>query len=240
MSLKKILTVINSTAKKNKLSKPYLVGGFPRDIYMKTIENIVDLDITCGNEDTKILANKLVEILPETVLKTFNDGHSRINYNNFKIDFSNNFTIPNIKNILIGSEIRNPTQMQEELYSRDFTVNTLLMPMDLSSIIDATGLAIKDIKDNKIDTCLSPRITFGYDPKRIIRIVYLSAKLNFMPTKRVIDWVRKNNNVLNNVKEGYIKSRLEKAFKINSKIANKIIKILNLNKNLPYIRGLII
>jgi len=240
MPLKEVLTAIDTTAKRNDLSRPYLVGGFPRDVYMKTIENIADLDITCGNEDTKTLANRLVENLPGTVLKTFDDGHSRIDYNKFKIDFSNNFKIPNIKNILIGSGIKNPTPMQEELYSRDFTINTLLMPMNLSSVIDATGLAMEDIRANRIDTCLSPRITLGYDPKRIIRIVYLSAKLNFTPSKRVIEWVRKNNNIVNKVSEGYVKSRIGKSLKINPELTNKMIKILNLNKTIPYIRGLTI
>lgn len=240
MPLKQLLTTIDTVAKENDFSRPYIVGGFPRDIYMKTINNIADLDITCGDKDTIILANKLIEKLPGTMLKTFNDGHSRIDYDKFKIDFSNNFKIPNIKNILIGSGIKNPTEIQEELYSRDFTINTLLMPMNLSSVIDATGLGMEDIRNKKIDTCLSPRITLGYDPKRIIRIVYLSAKLNFIPTKRVIEWVRKNINVLNNVNEGYIKSKLGKSLNINSKTTSKMIKVLNLTKALPYIRGLII
>jgi len=238
MPLKELLDTIDETAKLNKLSKPYLVGGFPRDIFMKSLENVSDLDITCGDQQTKTLANKLIGVLPGTTLTTFNDGHSRIIYDKFKIDISNNFRIPNIQKMLINSGIQKPTMMQEELYSRDFTVNTLLMPMNLSSVIDATGLAMEDIRNKSLDTCLSPRITLSYDPKRIIRIVYLSAKLDFVPTKRVIDWVRKNNNALDGVSDGYIKSRIGKSLKYNPEMTNKMIKTLNIQNKIPYIKGL--
>jgi len=228
MLLKDLLNLIDNTAKSNNLSKPYLVGGFPRDVFMKNLSKIDDLDITCGDDDIKVLSNKLLENLPETIMTTFSDGHSRILYDKFKLDFSSNFKIPNIKEILIKSKITAPTQMQEEIYSRDFTINTLLMPMDLSSVIDVTGLGINDITNKRIDTCLSPRITLAYDPKRIIRIVYLSAKLNFYPSERVIDWVRKNNKILSNVNEKYTKSKLLKSIKANPEITNKIIELLDI------------
>jgi len=237
MALKKLLDTIIAIAKANKISKPYLVGGFPRDVFMKIIDNVSDLDITCGDESIKILAKKLSEALSATLV-TFEDGHSRMTFNKIKIDFSNNFNIPNINKILTGSDINNPTSMQRELYSRDFTINTMLMPLDLSSVIDATGLAMNDIRNQKIDTCLSPRITFGYDPKRVIRIIYMSAKLGFQPTTRVIDWVRKNNNILDNITELYIKSKIGKSLNINPQVTNKMIKTLNLQNKIPYIKGI--
>jgi tRNA nucleotidyltransferase/poly(A) polymerase len=168
----------------------------------------------------------------------FPDGHSKINYGKYKIDFSSNFKIPNIKEILIRSGIKNPTNMQQEIYSRDFTKNTLLMPMNLSSVIDVTGFAMNDIKNRKIDTCLSPKITFSYDPKRIIRVVYLAAKLRFIPSLRVVKWIRENNKAISLLDEEYIKSKLDKAVIKNPQVTKKMIQVLNIKNKLPYIRGI--
>lgn len=227
MPLKEILNTISTTAAENNISKPFLVGGFPRDIYMKNIEKINDIDITCGDKSIYSLSGLVASKLPGSVLTKFDDGHSKLVFGNYKIDFSSNFTIPNIKNILIKSNIKNPTPMQEELYSRDFTINTLLMPLNLKSIIDVTGLAMDDIKNRTIDTCLSPRITLSYDPKRIVRVVYLSAKLNFYPSKRVVKWIRENKKFIHYVNKGYIEEKLEKAKDINPIVTDKVMKLLN-------------
>ena len=39
--------------------------------------------------------------------------------------------------------------MQRELFSRDFTCNTLIVPMNLRSLSDPTGLGIDDIKQSE-------------------------------------------------------------------------------------------
>ncbi len=233
MNLKEILQVISVTAKENKLSTPYLVGGFPRDVYMQNLENISDVDITCGDASSLQLGQFVIKKLEGATLTTFNDGHTKLNYQKFSIDFSSNFKIAGINAMLKASGIEKPTPMQEELYSRDFIANTLLMPLDLSNILDIIGLGINNIDDKIIDTCLPPRITLTYDPKRIIRIVYLCTKLDFKPANGVVAWVRKNGNLLTKVSDGYIKSKLNKSLKINTKRTIELIKELNLSQYIP-------
>jgi tRNA nucleotidyltransferase/poly(A) polymerase len=237
MPLKNLLKTIAEAAEPKNISKPYLVGGFCRDVFMKDLKKIDDLDITCGDETIHLLAKNVSKMLGSSLIK-FPDGHSKINYGKYKIDFSSNFKIPNIKEILIRSGIKNPTNMQQEIYSRDFTINTLLMPMNLSSVIDVTGFAMNDIKNRKIDTCLSPKITFSYDPKRIIRVVYLAAKLRFIPSLRVVKWIRENNKAISLLDEEYIKSKLDKAVIKNPQVTKKMIQVLNIKNKLPYIRGI--
>lgn len=228
MALKEILNMISETAMENKFPKPYLVGGFPRDVFMKKIKDISDIDITCGNDKSRDLAVEFVKKISDFNFMSFNDGHVRITYKKMSIDFSNNFKIPNIREILKKSGMKVVPSLYEELYSRDFTINTLLIPMDLSNIIDITGLAMDDIKNRKIDTCLSPRITLLYDPKRIIRVVYLCSKLKFYPSDRIIEWIKVNKEVVENVKRGYIKSKIGKSLKIDSQYTIKVLKLLDL------------
>ena len=54
--------------------------------------------------------------------------------------------------MLQESGIKEISAMHEELYSRDFTCNTVLMSLDLKRILDPTGLAINDIQSKIIKT----------------------------------------------------------------------------------------
>ena len=236
MKLNELLNIISLTAKENKLSTPYLVGGFPRDVFLKKIDNINDIDITCGDASSLTLGQQIVKKIDQSMLTTYSDGHSKLVYENFNIDFSSSFRVPNIMNILKSKNIINPSPMDQEIYSRDFTINTLLMPLDLSTIIDTTNLAIKDLNNKILDTCLEPEITLKSDPRRIVRIIYLCIKLEFFPSQRLSSWVQNNAKLITEVDEDYVKQKINKAFTLNSSKSYKLLKHLNLWSYIPHTR----
>jgi poly(A) polymerase len=233
MELKELLNVVHTTAKEIKTSKPYIVGGMVRDIVLKNFDDVTDIDITCGDSTSDNLGQALVKKFPQATYTKFSDGHGCLSFDRFKLDFSNNFQISNILDELKKIGIVRPKQMELELYSRDFTINTLLMPLDLTKIYDMTGLGIKHIMSKTIDTCLEPKITFTADPRRIIRVVYLSAKLGFHPSQRVIDWIRINPNVFESIGKKYVIDRLSKSIEKSPKITADIIKTLNIENIIP-------
>ncbi len=234
MKIRELLSIVKDTANKNGLSKPYIVGGLPRDIYLGKLKSVADIDMTCGNKDSLEIGRLLVRNLEGAVLNEYNDGHSRLTYGGYFIDFSNNFVVNSIDTILLGMGISKPNNMMRELYSRDFTINTLLMPLDLSNIIDLTGKGLTNMKSGIIDTCLTPKLTLGSDPKRIARIIYLCAKLGFKPSDRVAFWVSKNGNLMNNDDIlTYNKLKINKAFSYNEKYTAKLITDMNLWKYIP-------
>ena len=233
MKLITLFDIIKNTAIENNLPIPYIVGGFVRDILLKKVKDVKDIDITCGNESSLILGQKLIKKLPGSTLITFDDGHSRLMFENLAIDFSNNFVVPNIKKILTKKNIDYKKPIYEEMYSRDFTINALLLPLDMSTILDITRKGIKDVNDKIIDTCLEPSITLYYDPKRILRVIYLCAKLGFKPSKRVSDWILKNGAMISKVNSKYIKGRINAAISYNKEYTIQLLKSLNLIKYIP-------
>ena len=235
MKLIELLDIIKQTALENKFSLPYIVGGLPRDMILKKLDDIKDVDITCGDASSLKIGPKVIQKITGATLMTFPDGHSKLAYGNFSVDFSNNFVIRNVKDLAAkedgGVDIK--TSMQAEIYSRDFTVNTLLMPLDMSTILDITERGIADIKGKFIDTCLEPEITLGADPDRIIRVIYLCAKLGFKPKGRVMDWIVEHGDKLSKVNGGYIKGKLNKALGYDKGITMKLITDMRLGKYIP-------
>jgi tRNA nucleotidyltransferase (CCA-adding enzyme) len=92
-------------------------------------------------------------------------------------------------------------------------------------ITDPTGLAIDDIKNRMIKTPLPPRVTLHDDPKRVVRSIYLAAKLGFEVENDIIFWVKNNHNLIKEkVSNGYARNKLSAAAKSDME---KTIKLMN-------------
>ena len=156
MKLRELLQQMLATKKRVGSSDPMLCGGTPRDRYLKHLENISDLDITTGDKTVDLLSEEFAEDLSmkyNITRRIMDDGHSSIYIGSFKMDFSSNFNAPNIMQLLNKIGINNPTEMQKEMFSRDFTCNALLLSLDLKKLVDPTHRGFKDINDKVIRTC---------------------------------------------------------------------------------------
>ena len=133
MRLDELLGTIEQLAKAANLSEPFVVGGFPRDKALGFASTQVeDIDITTGDRDCFALALLASKRWPDAPFRSYDDGHFSLNFKNIRLDFSNNFMLPGIETELGKRGIKEPTDLQREMFSRDFTANTLLQPMDLS------------------------------------------------------------------------------------------------------------
>ena len=240
MKLSELLNEIANLAKEKGITTPFICGGAPRDKLMGKLDAIADVDITTGDASIHNLA-KEVSIKfasPNTGYKVLPDGHAQVTISGFKLDFSSNFIVPGIDKMLSGAGFKNPTDMHRELYSRDFTCNALLMSLDLHTIKDPLGLGIEDIKAKKLRTCLPAAITLGYDNKRIIRVIYLAAKLGFDVDDEIISWIKKNPTAITNSSDGYLKKKLASAIKYNKAKTVELLDLLGLWHFIPVVNEL--
>ena len=182
MKLDELLAIVENVATTNGLSRPLMVGGVPRDRVIGVIgkkSEIRDIDITTGNKDSPKLAVLVHQKLQGSSYNVFDDGHASVDFMGIHFDFSSNFMIPGIREELIRLNIKDIDAMKLELYSRDFTINTLLEKLDFTGMYDLTGEAINDIKAKVIKCPINPEITIGYDPRRILRAIKFAVKYDF-------------------------------------------------------------
>lgn len=249
MNVKEILSRIALLAKNKGLSEPFIVGGIPRDMVLNQINKIDDIDITTGDNDSHQLSRlayqELKPYFPNHIFyKTMEDGHSQLGLNRIKLDFSSNYRTPGIQRILQQAKA-NDSEMMQELMSRDFTCNILLMTLDLKNIKDLTGLGIKDINKKLLRTPLPPYITLTFNKKRIVRILYLAAKLGFEVEPDIISWVKNHPEAITDgVKPKYISKMLQKAMGYDADRTVKLLDKMGLwrvipptEKLMPYIVG---
>lgn len=69
--------------------------------------------------------------------------------------------------------------LRDDVFRRDFTINTLLENLHTGEVLDETGQALADIEAGTIRTPLDPRLTFYDDPLRLLRAVRFAARFGF-------------------------------------------------------------
>jgi tRNA nucleotidyltransferase (CCA-adding enzyme) len=236
MKLRQLLSTMQTVQEKIGASPCYLIGGVSRDKYLGHLENISDIDITNGDRSIEFLSQEFAHELKKKykiTRKVMADGHSTIFIGNLKIDFSSNFNVPRIENMLQKMGIPHPTPMQKEIFSRDFTCNTLLISLDLKTLIDPTERGFRDISAKKIRTCLSPKTTLTSNRNRVVRAIYLATKLDFDVDEKIIEYVRSNPSVINVSTKKVMKEKLDEAFTRDPDKASYLVGKMGLWDHIP-------
>ena len=236
MKLRELLQQLEIVRKEIGASPPFICGGTPRDKTMGKLENIADLDITTGDKTVDYLSQEFAIVLKkkyQVTRKTMEDGHSTIFVGNLKMDFSSNFIVPGIDNHLRKMGIEHPTNMQREMFSRDFTCNSLLLTLDLKTTLDPTKRGLQDIKERKIKTCLAPEITLTSNRNRVVRAIYLACKLDFDLDDSIIDYVAKHPQSIKISTDKVMNDKLSDAFKRNPEKAAQLLTQMNLWNYIP-------
>ncbi|HWD09948.1 MAG TPA: CCA tRNA nucleotidyltransferase [Actinomycetota bacterium] len=86
---------------------------------------------------------------------------------------------------------RNPTvvfasELETDLSRRDFTINALAIALPEVQLIDPFG-GLGDLAQRRIRTPLSPEISFGDDPLRMLRALRFASTLDFRIEPEVLD-----------------------------------------------------
>jgi hypothetical protein len=231
MNLKELLDNLEKVRKDIKASPVFLCGGAIRDKYIDENLKIEDIDLCNGDSTIHSLASEFSLFLKKQYnikTVTMKDNHTSIYIGDLKLDFSSNFIIPNI-----SKYVETKTNIQKEIFSRDFTCNSLLLSIDLKTVYDLTHNGFNDIKNKKIKTCLDPKITLTVNKNRVIRAIYLACKLGFEIDNSIIEFVKNNPETVNISSKKTLVEKLNNSFETDADKAVYYINKMNLWNFIP-------
>ncbi len=215
-----------------------MVGGIVRDRLLGKVQQVDDIDITCGNSDSLVLPHILANSDDSARIKMMHDNHSQVIIDGVKYDFSSNYRSPSLNNILQKVGLTKASDIQKEGYSRDFTCNSLLLDFSFKNLADPTGMGKADIQNHLIRTCLPARITLSDNIKRIPRVFYMAAKLGFRVDDEIINWIKTNPEVLARISQEEWSKKIVKAIHYNEFVTIELLTKCNAWHALPYIPAL--
>tara|TARA_Y100000034_G_scaffold55134_1_gene67596 strand:+ start:354 stop:1259 length:906 start_codon:yes stop_codon:yes gene_type:complete len=268
MDLDNIYSKILDICKNNYIVEPYVVGGVPRNIYLNNLGNNVerpfetrersslrfeggrnfndsldqedyrDIDVTTNDADITRLAITLAD-QTENRFKLFGDGHASVYLDDIMFDFSSNFISDNVVEY-IGKELNIKDENLFEVYSREFTINTLHKRFFDDEIFDFTNQGKEDLERKLIKTVVPANIALSDDLRRVYRAINFAARFKFSIDNDIIEYARANREKFTGekkwvLKEAFITSIVGESIDDDADITMHYLSEMNLLPTVPLV-----
>ncbi len=183
--------------------KAYVIGGYPRDLYLKRSSRDVDI---CTDATPMELHNIFSEII-----------YTSSEYGSVTVIFENvKFEITTFRKELSYKDNRHPDKieyvnsLEEDIVRRDFTINTLAIDKD-GNEIDLLN-AKRDLERKIIKMIGNPKIRLKEDALRILRAVRFATTLNFEIDSVLKLYIKKYGHYLRKISNDVKKNELDIIF----------------------------
>jgi tRNA nucleotidyltransferase/poly(A) polymerase len=211
-----LMQFLSGVARKHGVGRhAYVVGGAVRNFLIdKPIKDIdVVIDSVAAGKDSEWFADQIAQAIPAPTNLTTNQygvailtvkGDWDLDGNNLKGEV---IEIANARKESYGgvggkgykpSEVE-PATIEEDVYRREFTFNTLLWRlMDLThgpekaEIIDLTGCGKRHLEEGVLECPADPDKVFSDDPTRILRAIKFTGKYGFKIPRDLAAAIKRN------------------------------------------------
>ena len=217
----------------------FAVGGYVRDTMMGLTPKDLDLliDIKFGNINFAKLIKKEYNDVTTNPIKLGAYPITQIQFTNLNetIEIADTMkeTFPDKFSRQRNTEF---ATLAEDVFRRDFTINSLLISISGGEVIDYTNFGIRDI-NNSIIRCNYENGAdeiFSADPLRILRGIRFAVKYNFTIEKNTLDAMKAVGNRLNIISNERIYAELKNICKTKNGLLNAI-KLMDKIDILKYI-----
>jgi tRNA nucleotidyltransferase/poly(A) polymerase len=200
----------------------YIVGGFPRDSYMK--RESIDVDIC-----TDATPRELKDIFKEANLPKEQYGGVTLYSNKYRFEITTFRRELKYENNRIPVKIEYIHDLRSDLLRRDFTINTLCMDSSGQTIDLLDGK--KDIDRKIIKMVGDTDKKLKEDALRILRAVRFACVLNFEIDEFLKEKIKEYGYLLKNISYYRKKEELNKIFASNNaKVGCALLIELNLTE----------
>jgi len=218
---KEILTVLNTNG-----YQAYFVGGVVRSIILDIPFSEIDI-ITSANLEQikKCLKNHETTVIDESKLALFYKA---------EVFFISTFRKASEKDKKKIKRIHYSESLQEDLISRDFTINAIAMNNG-SMLTDALN-GYRDLNRKVLRAIGNPRQRFKEDPVKILRAIRLIGELGFRPDFKTANALSSRAKYLKDLELNYsVLREIKKIFEgEHLKLAIKHIEKAKIYKYIPF------
>lgn len=183
--------------------KAYIVGGYPRDLYLN--KKSADVDI-CTNATPK----ELKTIFPNVNLNSVKYGSITLIFSNVHFEITTFRKEIKYENNRIPVKIEYIDDLLEDLKRRDFLINTLCMNSN-GEFIDLLG-ARDDLDAGIVRMIGRAKYRLKEDVLRILRAIRFATTLNFELDKELSKYITKYGYLLRKLSYERKKEELDKIF----------------------------
>jgi poly(A) polymerase len=187
--------------------RAYLVGGSVRDAF---------LDRAVGSADVDIATDARPDVI-ERAVKGWADAvwTQGERFGTVGAEYAGErFEITTFRADVYHADSRKPEvtfsdDIETDLSRRDFTINAMALALDEPDLVDPMG-GLGDLAARRLRTPLSPDLSFGDDPLRMLRAARFVATLGFEPDTELLTAVERMRGRLQIISAERIRDELSK------------------------------
>lgn len=196
----------------------YIVGGYSRDKYMKRKSNDIDICTSAKVDD-------LVKIFKDVDTRYKNYGNVIVTEEGYKYQITT-FRQEKYKKNRNDMDVKFLSELKDDLFRRDFIMNTLCIDKD-GKYIDLMN-ARSDI-DNKVITLIGSIDRLKDDPLRILRALRFVSELKFELDPQLEEGIKEYSYLVSKLSKAKISKEIKR---IDKKIIDKYLNndIININE----------
>lgn len=176
-----VVALLEEVCARHGIDDVYFVGGLPRAIAMGLgLSDVKDLDIASGMPGKAVqLAGLVAEEGDADYYKLLHrTGTITMEVNGVEMDFQGPMQHEDVRPFLHLWGV-DDTPMARNIFGRDFTINSLAIPIGGYELVDMTRRAMDDIEDSKIASILPPDYAVPKNPLMITRAVKFAYKYDY-------------------------------------------------------------
>ena len=165
--------------------KVYFAGGAVRDLLIHRQTEDFDLTVELPRGGILLAAFLHTKLASGEPFNYPKFGTAYINYQGITIEF-----------VMTRRELYNPGNrnpkvefgsLQDDVFRRDFTINSLLLSVSGGNLVDLTKMGLRDLNDGLIRTPIDPRKSFMEDPLRMLRAIRFAPQVRSLARPRISD-----------------------------------------------------
>jgi tRNA nucleotidyltransferase/poly(A) polymerase len=205
--IRRAIVLLEDVCARNGIRDAFHVGGFPRSIAMGFgYDDVSDLDIASGTPEkaTQLAGLVAAEGKADYYEVLHRTRTVRLEVGGVEMDFQGPAAHERVLPLLHMWGVE-ATPIARNIFDRDFTINSLAIPIGGNRVVDLTKRGMDDIDDKRIASILPPEDAVPANPLMITRAVRFAYKFDY-----VIDgalWHAMKANV-DKLKEGVSPERL--------------------------------
>jgi len=185
-----------------------LVGTCTRSLAMSTLEDIEKIEVTSYIPNQSI---RLGTLFSSEVLKKspeVNKNICTIKLDELNVQFQEDAVAGYMQNQEVVQwlkkyELNSP--IYRNIFSRDFTINTLIYSLHDQRMIDVFGMAAKDLESETVRSILPAKMLMDFNPIAALRAIRFACKYSFHIDKELRAAIR---GCTEPIKKAYSKERI--------------------------------
>lgn len=220
----------------------FVVGGYTREHYLGKIWRVKDIDVASAYHDQArqlggLFASEILHSVPKFYERT---GTAAVEYPSefgfIRIEFQGDSINAHMHNQEVKTWMQSQgiddVPLMNNIYGRDFTMNSLIYSLHNETMYDPTNQGIRDLERRRIRSLLPAPMLIKYNPLAALRAIRFAVQYDFHIDSDLRLAIKDAgiDNLRNSLSNERIVKEVVKVLKTNGPEALDLLKRFNLDR----------